>query len=63
MSAASDSDVDDVPPMPTNRYNVQYLRTKARKSGHLIEDAELEQQEPPIERARTNGHLVSDAAR
>ena len=49
--------------MPTNRYNVQYLRTKARKSGHLIEDAELEQQEPPIERARTNGHLVSDAAR
>jgi GTP cyclohydrolase II len=34
--------------MPANRYNRRYLSTKARKSGHLIEDPALEQQEPAL---------------
>ena len=37
--------------MPANRYNRRYLSTKARKSGHLIEDPTLEQEEPALERA------------
>ncbi len=36
--------------MPANRYNRRYLSTKARKSGHMIEDPTLEQEEPALER-------------
>ena len=31
---------------PANAYDRSYLETKARKSGHLIEDRDLEQAEP-----------------
>ena len=48
---------------PPNPHNEEYLRTKAVKSGHLIEDAELEQQEPPIAPSRSNGRVVADVAR
>ena len=45
--------VDRIPlVMPANRYNRRYLSTKARKSGHLIDDPELEQHEPALPRAR-----------
>ncbi len=41
--------VDRIPlVMPANRYNRRYLSTKARKSGHLIEDPGLEQLEPEL---------------
>jgi GTP cyclohydrolase II len=43
--------VDRIPlVMPANRYNRRYLSTKARKSGHMIEDPTLEQEEPALER-------------
>lgn len=34
--------------IPANPYNRRYLRTKARKSGHLIEDRALEQADEPL---------------
>ncbi len=44
--------VDRIPlVMPASRYNRRYLSTKARKSGHLIDDPALEQEEPALERA------------
>jgi GTP cyclohydrolase II len=34
--------------IPPNEHNVDYLSTKARRSGHLFEDPAIEQEEPPI---------------
>ena len=54
--------VDRIPlVMPVNRYNRRYLSTKARKSGHLIDDRALEQAEPTLPRAR-NGEAIADVA-
>jgi GTP cyclohydrolase II len=45
--------VDRIPlVMPANRYNRRYLSTKARKSGHLIDDPGLEQLEPALSGSR-----------
>jgi GTP cyclohydrolase II len=54
--------VDRIPlVMPANRYNRRYLSTKARRSGHLIDDPALEQQEPTLPRAR-QGEAIADVA-
>jgi GTP cyclohydrolase II len=57
--------VDRIPlVIPANQYDRRYLATKARKSGHLIPDVELEQAEEPelAERVRRSHPQASDAA-